>query len=947
MMRTRTLTSLLAMGWLGLAAWAQSSNPLARFNGPISTFTNHPPSFVRGSIPVNDECTGAAVQALSDGSFVTVNGNSENATDEYGFGNPQVWEGFSVNECMDVTIGLCGTTPAFVNILALLMVDCDPLTNLAFSGNSNLTDCGDGNWTITFSGLAPGTYFVPVLDIPGSSGPYTLNFSAAACSATPPANDDCDGAIALTPSNSCTPLVVDVTGATPSSPATTCDGDASDDVWFMFTAVNTEHTVEVTPDPLYDAIFEVLSGDCSGLTSLACQDDLGTGQVETLLLTGLSIGQTYYVRVYDWYAGQPWVPLVGICILGEAPVLPPANDECGDAETVDVNAFGDCPSAEVTGTTEAATAADEAACTAGTGNTADVWYGFNSGDNMEITVNLAATTAGAVYAELLDACGGTSLWCDTTATAPFTWTVDANTDYVVRIWTNLDVDAAGAFTLCLNAPEVIVPPPANDDCGDAEAIDVNAFGDCPSAEVTGTTGNATASDEAACAAGTGNTADVWYGFNSADNTEIIVNLAATTAGAVYAELLDACGGTSLWCDTTATAPFTWAVDANTDYVVRIWTNLDVDAAGEFTLCLNAPEVIIPPANDDCADAEIATVVLPTECSAIYTWGSTLNASGIDAPFCATGNTVDVWYTFNSGDNTEIGVALNATTADNVYAELLDACGGMAIWCDQLAGSDFTWTVDANTDYIVRIYTDTDMGVGGEFILCLTSTSIPPANDDCANPIGLAVNEVLECPLNAVAGSNATAVISTDEPACDAGSTGGYQDVFYSFFSGDNTFINVELDWGTATDLWLELLDACSGTSLWCDAVTPPPYVWNVDVNTTYIIRVFTNTDNGNAGNFSICLSGDFGTGVNVVEQPTLTAYPNPAQGDVNIVLDRSLPDATIELFDVTGRVVYTQRASIQEGQPLALPLTGRVARGSYTLRVLGADAMATLRVTME
>ncbi|MBO6654884.1 MAG: T9SS type A sorting domain-containing protein [Psychroserpens sp.] len=89
-----------------------------------------------------------------------------------------------------------------------------------------------------------------------------------------------------------------------------CTGSADDDVWYSFQATNTTHEVTAVAGTLYDVVLEVFSGTCGTLASLACQDAnyplFGDPDEEIITLTGLTIGTTYYVRVYSWEDDIPF-----------------------------------------------------------------------------------------------------------------------------------------------------------------------------------------------------------------------------------------------------------------------------------------------------------------------------------------------------------------------------------------------------------------------------------------------------------------------------------------------------------------------------------------------------------------------------------------------------------------------------------------------------------------
>ncbi len=136
-----------------------------------------------------------------------------------------------------------------------------------------------------------------------------------------PANDNCTGAISLTVGTSCSYISGSTTSATQTFAG--CIGNADDDVWYTFVATATSHTVQVQSGASFDAVFQVYSGSCGG-TSLICRDATGSGGLETYTLTGLTVGNTYWIRVYHYYSGSGSGNFQ-ICVT--IPASPPANDD--------------------------------------------------------------------------------------------------------------------------------------------------------------------------------------------------------------------------------------------------------------------------------------------------------------------------------------------------------------------------------------------------------------------------------------------------------------------------------------------------------------------------------------------------------------------------------------------------------------------------------------------
>ncbi len=216
----------------------------------------------------------------------------------------------------------CATLPAFQNVWIVLANSC-PADVLTYYSSYNTTDCGSGNYTVYFVGLPAGTWYLPVMFDPSVTspavGPYSVDVTAAPCSA-PPANDNCGGAIMLDVNILCESTDGTVFGGTQSQPALLCNGFtgvANDDVWYSFVATGPNQTITVAGSDTLDAVVELMTGGCNSPATLACADATLTGDVEEIVTNNLVEGNTYYVRVYDYYNGYPVDPTFTICITGD------------------------------------------------------------------------------------------------------------------------------------------------------------------------------------------------------------------------------------------------------------------------------------------------------------------------------------------------------------------------------------------------------------------------------------------------------------------------------------------------------------------------------------------------------------------------------------------------------------------------------------------------------
>lgn len=176
------------------------------------------------------------------------------------------------------------------------------------------------------------TYYLRVVSVSGagqSSGCSEIVFKTVP---PVPTNDDCAGAISLVvnPDLNCGTVTAGYTlGATDSGLVPDpCYGDPDDDVWYKFVATATTHKISllnvmsVGTNNDDDTYFQVFSGACGTLSSVLCSDDTSS------VLSGLTVGDTYYVRVYSYFdtgSNQSF----DICV-GTMPP-PPVNDDCSGA----------------------------------------------------------------------------------------------------------------------------------------------------------------------------------------------------------------------------------------------------------------------------------------------------------------------------------------------------------------------------------------------------------------------------------------------------------------------------------------------------------------------------------------------------------------------------------------------------------------------------------------
>ena len=277
-----------------------------------------------GDDGTSDNCSDVTPTTLTNGVSVTFTGDTSEGTasteemNVLGYG--AVWEAVTLTgDCNNLTIDYCGTPVGNMsNMFIVYTPDC-PATSYVV-GSYDFTTCGDGNGTLRFIGLPAGTYYLPVI-IDGSFnvlGEYTMNVISEDCP-PPPANDDCEDAIAVACGDN-------LTGST--FGAMDSGGNPSGDVFYSFTGTGTSELVTVSLcGSSYDTYLRVFT-DCTLSTEIAFNDDFCGLQSE---LTFTSDGTSTYIIMVEGYSSN-----VGDFVMNiDCDVPPPPPAECEDHEVLD------------------------------------------------------------------------------------------------------------------------------------------------------------------------------------------------------------------------------------------------------------------------------------------------------------------------------------------------------------------------------------------------------------------------------------------------------------------------------------------------------------------------------------------------------------------------------------------------------------------------------------
>jgi large repetitive protein len=719
-----------------------------------------------------------------------------------------------------------------------------------------------------------------------------------------PANDDCAGAIVITPQalgSACTaPIAATTLNATASTPSVSCGTTeaADDDIWYSFTAASHAAIVRVSDAVLIPSgtgviSFEIYSGACGSLVPVECNTNFAIINGNKIV-NGLTSGNVYFIRF--WSVSTVSHITFNFCIQTVPP--PPVNDECAGAIAITTQPFGVSCAASVSANTSGATQSTPPPSCGGADSNDDIWYSFVANSQSVILrysngVNTITGSAnqGLGYALYNTACpvSSATISCSDAISALGNGyrIIDGLTIgniYYLRLFSD-NSNNYMSFDFCV---QDVPPPPANDNCAGATVITTQPFGvACSAAVSANTTGATHSSPDPSCGVAESND-DIWYSFTANSKSVILrytnglnTTTGSTTQGLGYALYNAACPVS------TATISCSNAISAlgngyriidgltiGNTYYLRLFSD-NTNNYMSFNFCIQ--DVPPPPANDECSGA-IAIVTQPfgISCAAsvsVNTTGAT--HSSPDPPCGVADSNDDTWYSFvansqsiilrySNGVNTITG----STTQGLGYALYNASCPASTttVSCSSAisvigAGHQIIDGLSIGNTYYLRLFSyNSDNYMSVDF--CVQDVPPPPANNECTNaqPISLTLPGTI-CVSN-YSVTTAGATQSAPNPGCT--STANNDDVWYSFTASAATAV-LRYSGGTltTTNAAMSLGYAIYNTSCPSSAATVAcssgfganagfTNITGLTAGNIYYLRLFTGGVN-NYGSFNFCL----------------------------------------------------------------------------------------------
>ena len=682
------------------------------------------------AIPVNDDCSNAILLSVNEGSSCTYiyTADITDATQSLApcvpmsYEAKDVWFKFiATGETHTLTV----TPEVYTDfIIQVYSGSCNSLSSFACIDNSRVNETEGATLTNLTAG---NTYYVRVFSKYGWAS-YRFKLCINSSNSVVP-NDEPAGAIQRPPTGPTSIATYSNLGATLSLPA--CTGSAAKDIWFKFTATGTRHVIwySIGSHQSYQGAVEVFSGSPGNLTSIKCFGLPG----ERVEVGGLTIGETYYYRIYI-SNGSSISANLSTFVYPHS--VSPVNDECSGAITLNVNEGSNCTnvySADVKDLTQSL-----APCIAmGYYEANDVWYKFTAtGATHTLTLTPEVYTDFAIQVYSGSCNSLSSIACIDNSSvnevegATLTNLVPGDT-YFIRIfskygWTEFK------FKLCISSSESAIP---NDE--PAGAIERPTTG--PTSIATYSNLGATLSLPAC----TGTAAkDIWFKFIATGTRHVIwysIGSHESYPGAV--EIFSGAPGNliSIKChglpgDRVDVAGLT----IGQTYYYRIYISTG------NAISSNISTFVYPPsnasANDECNGAITLNVNSDNTCSSENP-GDVKDLTQSLTPCIAMGTYLanDAWYKFIATGTTHTLTLTPEVFTDFVMQVYSGSCNNLtSIACidssilNETEGATLTNLVAGNT-YFIRVFSKYGW-TEFKFRLCISSAGSVIPNDEPAGAI---------------------------------------------------------------------------------------------------------------------------------------------------------------------------------------------------------------------
>ena len=894
--------------------------------------------------PANDECAGV-INLVMDNPAVT--GTTTCAESDYSdntagcdadvFENA-VWYSFTTGADQSKVRLTVNATTATAPIAALILDACSGTPNALAP-----TLCDASTAATEFCVTQSTTYYLQISTSTANAGEFDIQVETV----VDPANDNCSGAIALTPTPSdCTQhdFAGDNTNACPDQVAGDgCDftGSNMHSVWYSFDTDNDAEFVTITTD-LTNATFALL--DACGAPVIGGSCSTGGADLTDFPVTP---NTTYYLLI-----GSDTEESfnIGITIKNI-----PDNDECAFAEDLLTATDGTnaCANAEFGGS-----------CSLDANSPHEVYYTYtnNNGANVDLEVTISGNTnttgnaATGVSVLVMTDCSGTlynntNEFCNTLGTQ-FTIECIEDGETIYLLVGSVDGEE-GDFGLTVNE---VVSTVGNDECSGAEDL---VYTPCVWDTYTGSNEFACFEDFIAAGCDYNTEPVVWFQFTAtADATSVeFDNL--ITQGTGFMGLFDdtgdcdnpveADGANGSACISGAGPYGPFDITGGNTYLIAVGSS---GGEGDISFDMKVNE---SPVHDDPCAAGFD----PEDLTDGVTFTDDNTCAGPDYTRCNIDDTngKTLFYEHTMTQDADLEITVNGTTAGGPFTistyEGTANCGDESNFIQEDCDNNTTTLLCrlAGETIVIMIGTSDAAGEFGEYEVTVTeNVVVRPANDLCTDAEDITYLDADLCKW--VGADNNETNINACAEDNDFGTSCDYSHeevVWYSFTTPPATDPGSQLSIrftgydGTGTlfaALFEDGADCANLNLLSPDCVNGdgPNGLGTVDPNTTYLIGVGSTGDDG--GNYELEIKITSGppnddacadmTDFTLGDGTTLSDQTNACSGAGGTFPECSADDQTNAVFYEFTITAPVYGINIRISATVSDPIQGTVVAGIST-----------------
>ena len=530
----------------------------------------------------------------------------------------------------------------------------------------------------------------------------------------------------------------------------------------------------------------------------------------------------------------------------------------------------------------------------------------------------------------------------------YTWNSLAPGTYKLPVVNDAAQNSVGAYSITLSSEAC-----NTDFCNNAPAIPLSVG---EALTFTGDVTDATPTGDFVTTSPFAGAPVKWHAFTTQSCMDVTVSYCGTTAGwgTVFGILSTDCpADNTVSFSTTSTCAngnvtYTWNELPGGTYYVPIVLEQATGSVGPYSVTVSASNCF----NDLCASVTAGSLEVG---STLTFSGDNTNATGANdfvtaSPF--NGAPV-VWHAVTTTQCSNITVAFCGQTPvfGNVFGFLSTSCPADQVLefstTSTCADGNIIYTYDAvpaNT-YYIPVVLDPGQNSIGAYTIEVSATGC--FNDFCAQvaPDQLELGETLVFNGD---NTNATAandwVVGSDFAGAPvlwhAFTTTQCMDVTVSYCGQDPLFSTVFGFFSRDCPAG-DLVTFSSFSNTACGDGNYI-YFWNDLAPGTYLMPVVLDPSVGQVGSYSVSVVGtSCVVGISEEASGNWSVYPNPAVDELVLQFNGANGTGTIELLDLTGRLVMQERRNLVEGGTYRFDLPSTVSHGTYVFRVVtGIDRVA-------